>query len=85
MPVLRIMSGPQSGESIPVSAAVVIGRSRSAGVHLDEKTLSRLHARLEPVGAEWRLTDLGSSNGSFVNGRPVRPAAMLHEGDVVRL
>ncbi|HSV93446.1 MAG TPA: FHA domain-containing protein, partial [Desulfobacterales bacterium] len=79
------MSGPQSGASVPVTGAVVIGRSRSAGLHFDERTLSRLHARLEPADGEWRLTDLGSSNGSFVNGRPVKPAVVLRDGDVVRL
>jgi len=85
MPTLRIMSGPQTGASVPVTSAVVVGRSRSAGLHFDERTLSRLHARLEPAGGEWRLTDLGSSNGSFVNGRPVKAAAALRDGDVVRL
>jgi serine phosphatase RsbU (regulator of sigma subunit)/pSer/pThr/pTyr-binding forkhead associated (FHA) protein len=85
MPTLRIMSGPQSGASVPVTDAVVIGRSRSAGLHFDDRTLSRLHARLEPAEGEWRLTDLGSSNGSFVNGRPLKTAAGLRDGDVVRL
>ena len=85
MPTLKIMSGPQSGSSIPVAEAVVIGRSHSAGLSFDEKTLSRLHARLEPIEGEWRLTDLGSSNGSFVNGRAVRTGTVLHDGDTVRL
>jgi serine phosphatase RsbU (regulator of sigma subunit)/pSer/pThr/pTyr-binding forkhead associated (FHA) protein len=85
MPILTLMSGPQSGSSVPVTEAVVIGRSRSAGLHFDERTLSRLHARLEPADGGWRLTDLGSSNGSFVNGRRVRAATALRDGDVVRL
>jgi transcriptional regulator with PAS, ATPase and Fis domain len=61
-----------------------IGRSPECGVVLPDTEASRIHARLERAGDGWRVFDLGSANGVFVNGSRVasRP---LRGGEVVRI
>ena len=65
-----------SGEEVarvPLSAAsMVIGRDPSADIHLDNLALSRRHAQLEQRGADVWIRDLGSQNGTYVNGQRVR-------------
>lgn len=60
---------------------VVIGRGSRADLQIDDGAISRLHARLERTAAgTLRVTDLGSTNGTYINGVPVE-VAMLCEGD----
>lgn len=64
----------------------MIGREEPADLVLPFLSVSRRHARLERRGSECWLADLGSRNGTFVNGRMLDPAPRrLHEGDVVVL
>ena len=65
-----------SGES-------VIGRSRSAPVQIAESTVSRQHAVLVVEPGVVRLKDLGSSNGTFVNGKRVEGSTGLSDGDKI--
>ena len=59
----RMPLGPHGG---------VIGRSRECDIVLADSNVSRRHAELRPDGRDgWTLTDLGSTNGVKVNGRPV--------------
>jgi pSer/pThr/pTyr-binding forkhead associated (FHA) protein len=64
-----------------------IGREPSSDIPLEWDTeVSRAHAMLERVGAEWTLVDDGlSRNGSFVNGRRVRGRKRLADGDAIRI
>ncbi|NJL21219.1 MAG: FHA domain-containing protein [Leptolyngbyaceae cyanobacterium SM1_3_5] len=64
-----------------------IGRdSRQVGLPLQDKRLSRCHAAVRYIkGKGFYLTDLNSSNGSFVNGDRVREARRLQQGDQIRL
>ncbi len=67
----------------PVEAAtVVIGRGAECDVVLAEPLVSRRHAELRQVGSGWQLVDLGSWNGTFVNGRRVSQATVGPE-DIV--
>jgi hypothetical protein len=62
-----------------------IGRHSHCDIRLDwDDTVSRLHARLDLVGSDWILTDDGSSNGTFVNGRRLCGYQRLCDRDVVR-
>lgn len=59
----------RSGQPIPVSATSVrIGQGPQNDVVLDDDTVSTSHARLDYADGAWRLTDLESRNGTFVNG-----------------
>ncbi len=67
-----------------VHAHVVIGRSSGCHLVLGDDTVSRRHAELRLEGGRWLLRDLGSANGTLVNGRRVVEAE-VRPGDVVRL
>jgi ABC-type multidrug transport system ATPase subunit len=77
--------GAQPAElSPPADGSLVLGRSEGADVMLSHPLVSRAHARVTRRGAELIVEDLGSSTGTYVNGRPVRRQA-LAEGDVLRI
>lgn len=63
---------------------VVVGRSRSCDVRLREDTVSRLHAAFVWEEDGWVLEDLGSSNGTFLNGQRVVERQRVRAGDQVR-
>ena len=89
MPTLTIVSGPQKGLSYQAPPEkITIGRDSSNELHLEGKKLSRHHAMLEPDGDRWLLTDLGSRNGTLVNGEAIkeyhlRPRDEIQIGDIV--
>jgi hypothetical protein len=60
-----------------------IGRDPASGLRLNHETVSRVHAELRHQGGMWVLRDLGSTNGTTVNGRRVVGAAVVREGDQV--
>lgn len=64
---------------------MVIGRDRSADIHLDNRALSRNHARLEKKGAAIWIADLGSQNGTLVNGERISEPQLLHNEDVIEV
>ena len=66
-----VQAGPQEGDEVPIrSRTARIGRGPSNDVVIDDDSISGSHARLDwDTGARaWRLTDLGSTNGTFVEG-----------------
>jgi FHA domain/Domain of unknown function (DUF1707) len=67
-----------------VGAHLVIGRSSACQLVLADDTVSRRHAELYVEGGRWLLRDLGSSNGTWVNGRRVVEAE-VRAGDEVYL
>jgi hypothetical protein len=80
---LRFLNGPQHGLEAVISESVItIGRAPGNDLILDVSDVSRHHARLERDGGELRVVDLGSTNGTRVNGEPVR-VARLRPGDEV--
>jgi hypothetical protein len=72
------------GRSYPLSiGSTVIGRGDQANLRLADVGISRRHARLDFDGAQVVLTDLGSTNGTMVNGQRVSAVA-LNPGDVIQ-
>ena len=69
--VLRGVSGAVFGRNIPLLATTSIGRSQECNLQIDDPGLSRIHARVIPTEDGVQLEDLGSSNGTYVNGRRV--------------
>ena len=80
--VLRGVSGSYFGKIVPVRGRLVIGRGSDCDLVLDEVEMSRRHAVIENSGDGIYLRDLGSSNGTFVNGVQVRDA-VLHPDDQI--
>jgi hypothetical protein len=62
-----------------------IGRSRQCEVVIDDPNVSRQHAEIRPRGGSWVLTDLGSTNGSSLNGRRIMGPEVLKPGDEIEL
>ncbi len=69
--VMRTVSGKGFGRNYPVAGTTVIGRAPDCTIRLDETGISRMHARLIPTDEGVQLEDLGSTNGSFINGKRV--------------
>lgn len=64
----------------------VIGRDRKMALPIQDKRLSRRHAAIQHVDDQgFYLIDFNSTNGSFVNGEPVRHCTLLKDGDQIRL
>ncbi len=82
--VLRGLSGDHFGRSYPLQASLTIGRADDAGLRIALDSISRLHARLTPAGDEVLLEDLGSANGTWLNGKRITRAPAVH-GDEIRV
>ena len=67
---------------VAVFDRMVLGRGVEASVELPDRRVSKAHALIERAGEGWRLRDLGSNNGTQLNGTTV-PQADLRDGDVV--
>ncbi|MDT9690167.1 DUF1707 and FHA domain-containing protein [Streptomyces sp. P9(2023)] len=67
----------------PAPYPLRIGRDPVNGLRLSHETVSRLHAELSLQGGLWVLRDLGSTNGTTVNGRRVTGAVAVRAGDAV--
>ncbi|MFN2252268.1 MAG: FhaA domain-containing protein [Anaerolineae bacterium] len=63
---------------------LTVGRALDNDVIIDDRTVSRHHARLVPRGTHWMYEDLGSTHGSYVNGHRIT-ASLLRPGDQLRL
>lgn len=63
----------------------LFGRRLDCHVHIHDQRVSRRHARIRREGDALQLEDLGSSNGTYVNGRRIHGAARLHHGDEVEI
>ncbi|GAB3747379.1 FHA domain-containing protein [Lysobacter olei] len=69
--VLRGTAGRAFGRSIPLVGVVTVGRGPECSLRLDEPGLSRAHARLLATDQGVQVEDVGSSNGTFINGKRV--------------
>ncbi|HEY4175275.1 MAG TPA: VWA domain-containing protein [Kofleriaceae bacterium] len=78
------IGGPVAGKHFPLLTENIIGRSSNVVVHVDSANLSREHARVAWMVDGFILTDLGSTNGSRVNGTFVT-SVVLREGDLLEL
>jgi hypothetical protein len=66
-------------------AGVTIGRSRQCDIVLNDPNVSREHAEIRPRGGSWVLSDLGSTNGSSLNGRRIEGPEVVKPGDEVEV
>ncbi|MCS7010796.1 MAG: FHA domain-containing protein [Anaerolineales bacterium] len=79
-------AGPTPGKVYPLDGEVItIGREPSNMIAINDAEVSRRHARLEKRGTAYIIQDLGSTNGTFVNGVRISGAQVLNPGDQVSL
>ncbi|HEX3528323.1 MAG TPA: sigma 54-interacting transcriptional regulator [Thermoanaerobaculia bacterium] len=86
-PSLVALTGPLRGRSFelatdPSGGQLALGRHPSNSVRIPELSVSRHHCTLRHTPEGWRVTDLDSRLGTFVNGRPVHEALLRH-GDLL--
>jgi len=84
---LVLVNGPQSGQSFPIGQSLRIGKAPDNDVVLDHPTVSRNHLNVRRQGDHFLVQDLGSTNGTFIDGAQIkegflRAGALLEVGDV---
>ncbi len=85
---LLVVKGELAGQEFVLDRpSITVGRGRDNDLVLAAHGISRRHARLQRVPQGWTLTDLGSTNGTLINGRLIPPnvACPLHPGDRVTM
>ena len=84
---ITVIEGPDAGKSLVLDPAcpsrTLVGTGPACELPLSDNTVSRRHVAFEPVGKRYRITDLGSKNGTFVDGVAVVDA-FVRGGEVVR-
>ena len=83
---LRVVGGPDAGALVDLAGSVLVGRDPSAGLSLADPRVSRSHCRIDQTPDGVRVADLGSGNGTSVDGTPLsegplEPGAVLRVGD----
>jgi hypothetical protein len=83
--VLRIVQGPRelTNVTVPVTGPVVIGRSPGADIVLGDDFVSGRHLRVAPAGDSIVAEDLGSTNGTLLNGKRLTRVTTLAAGDAI--
>ncbi len=82
--VVEEASGYERGMSYDVSGGATLGRG-DVEIPLEDPFASSRHARIVAEGAVLVLEDLGSTNGTYLNGEPLRGPQPLHAGDRIRI
>jgi hypothetical protein len=77
--------GQEPGSAHEIGDGVLLGRGKSATIRLTDRLASGSHARIAPTGERMMIEDLGSTNGTFVNGVQLSAPAALNHGDRIRL
>jgi hypothetical protein len=87
VPKLRVATAPglRAGSAYDLSEGALLGRGETADIRLEDTFASSHHARLVPQGDVMVLEDLGSTNGTYLNGEPLRGPQPLHVGDTIRI
>jgi hypothetical protein len=85
---LLVLTSPElgQGKTIDVTAPTVVGRDATSGIRLEQdEFVSARHARIEPRPEGAMVDDLGSTNGTFVNGAKLKRAKLARAGDVIKI
>jgi len=82
-PLLVAQEGPLKGQRWQLSQTIVLGREASCDVVVVDRQISRFHARITPTTEGVILEDLGSKNGTHLNGNPLTAPVVLQDGDLV--
>jgi FHA domain len=77
--------GHEPGTTFDVGEGATMGRSDGAAIRIDDPFASSAHARIFPQGEYMYLEDMGSTNGTYLNGRQVKATERLKMADVIRI
>ena len=82
---LLVIAHDRAYRQVLATGDLVIGRAEDCGLLIDDASVSRQHARLEVSSSGITLVDLGSHNGTQVNGRKVNGSQRVGSGDVITI
>jgi hypothetical protein len=83
---LRIHGAESDGKVVPLGfSRFIVGRDKDCDLRLDSLTASRHHCVFKRDEFTLRVRDLGSRNGTLVNGEPIHAETVLYDGDEVRI
>src|ERR1043165_5112913 len=86
MSKIRIVNGPYRGREKSLGEkSLTIGRDAEAGIQILDRSASRFHASIFPVGGMYFVRDLDSKNGTYVNDDRLGDEELLREGDVIKI
>lgn len=86
MSKIRIANGPYRGrERGLVDKSITIGRDAEAGLQILDRSASRFHCEVFPVGGMWFMRDLESKNGTYLNDEKLKDEELLRAGDVIKI
>jgi hypothetical protein len=77
--------GHEPGHTFAIRSGARLGRSEASDVHIDDSFASASHARIYPSAGGVVIEDLGSTNGTYVNGRQITRPVQLEADDTVRI
>ncbi len=77
--------GYEPGSVIDVSDGATLGRAGSADIHVEDPFASSVHARIFAHNGFMHVEDMGSTNGTYLNGRQLRKAEQLKPADKIRI
>ena len=85
---LIVVEGPDAGQSFSLDGSqpsrVLVGQSLACAIRLADRTVSRRHVGLDVTGRQARIADLGSTNGTYVNGVRVYDA-IITGGELIQI
>ncbi len=83
---IMFLSGPLMGKMINLNdGQTIIGRAPDAGIVINDQRISRHHLKIEHSGDDVTISDLGSTNGTFVNGIRIAKSQKLSDGDKIQI
>jgi pSer/pThr/pTyr-binding forkhead associated (FHA) protein len=86
MAKIKIERGIGEGTSYFIEKKATLGsEAREVDIAISDSKVSRLHARISYVNRQYYLEDLGSKNGTFLNGIPINKKTPLEAGDYIRI
>jgi tetratricopeptide (TPR) repeat protein len=85
LPYIVVVDGPRTGARFPLKdGANIVGRAPGNEIRLDDQSVSRQHAEISKTESGWFVKDLGSKNGTMVNGKPISDSVGIGHKDVVK-
>lgn len=82
-PILIAQEGPLKGQRWSLSRALMVGRDPACDITVQDRQVSRFHARITPTAEGVTIEDLGSKNGTNHNGAELNTPVMLQDGDIL--
>lgn len=84
-PILVGQTGPLNGQRWIIHENMIIGREEDCDIMIPSRQVSRRHAIFHTSYEGVLLEDLGSKNGTHLNGQPINSTVFLHDGDIVQI